>query len=86
MTFTHPFRSSHLACVLLFGFLCIGLALAQRPSEFGSAEASSAALIGILYDLKQDQARKPMKMDIPAYGRLVDEFISKGWDESVLNR
>ncbi|HSI08097.1 MAG TPA: hypothetical protein VK985_05875 [Rariglobus sp.] len=61
--------------------------MAAKPiTEFGSAEASSASLVGILYDLKQDQARKPMKMDIPAYGKLVDEFISKGWDEGVLNR
>jgi hypothetical protein len=62
------------------------VANAQVKSAFGSSEVSSASMVGILYDLKQDQARKPMKMDIPAYGRLVDEFISKGWDEGVLNR
>lgn len=43
-------------------------------------------MVGILYDLKQDQARKPMKMNNPAYGQLVDEFIASGWDEGVLNR
>ena len=59
---------------------------AEPVSQFGSNEASSAAMVGILYDLKQDQARKPMKMNIPEYGKLVDEFIASGWDEGVLNR
>lgn len=61
-------------------------AVAQAGSEFGTREVSGASLVGILYDLKQDQARKPMKMDNKAYGELIDEFISKGWDEGVLNR
>lgn len=86
MSFLHYFRASRFACVFLVELVCIGPAVAQRPSEFGSTEVRGAAMVGILYDLKQDQARKPMKMDIPAYGRLVDEFISKGWDEGVLNR
>ncbi len=59
---------------------------AQSGSEFGSREISGASMVGILYDLKQSQSRKPMKMDTAAYGRLIDEFISSGWDESVLNR
>ena len=60
----------------------------MRPKETSSSppENNGASLIGILYDLKQDQERKPVKMNIPAYGRLVDEFISKNWDETVLNR
>ena len=53
---------------------------------FGSSKASKTALIGILYDLKQSQDRKPLPMDIPMYGRVVNEFLSKDWDESVLNR
>lgn len=78
----------------LCGFLALALlallpatqARAQAPTVFGSTEVRGSSLIGILYDLKQDQARKPMKMDIPAYGKLVDEFIASNWDESVLNR
>jgi len=84
-----PFRKTLLALSCLL--LAIGGPGAARadeaaPSVFGTAQESRNALIGILYDLKQDQARKPMPMDIPAYGRLIDEFLSKGWDENVLNR
>ena len=66
--------------------LAAGRLGAQIPTEFGSAEVKGTALVGILYDLKQSQAREPMPMTIPAYGKLIDEFISKGWDEGVLNR
>jgi len=59
---------------------------AQEESVFGNTKASETALIGILYDLKQNQDRKSKQMDIPTYGKVVDEFLSKGWDESVLNR
>jgi hypothetical protein len=59
---------------------------AQDESVFGSTKASETALIGILYDLKQDQSRKSKQMDIPTYHKVIDEFLSKGWDESVLNR
>jgi hypothetical protein len=73
----------------IFGFICAVAAssLSAAPiTEFGTSESKGAAMVGILYDLKQDQARKPMKMDIKGYGRLVDEFIASGWDEGVLNR
>lgn len=43
-------------------------------------------MVGILYDLKQDQARNPLPISNPRYGVIIDEFISKGWDEGVLNR
>ncbi len=59
---------------------------AEETSVFGSSKASKSALIGILYDLKQSQDRKPLPMDIPMYGKVVNEFLSKDWDESVLNR
>jgi hypothetical protein len=61
-------------------------AQAEETSVFGTSQASETALIGILYDLKQDQNLKSKQMDIPTYGKLIDEFLSKGWDESVLNR
>jgi len=70
--------------VLLAGFA--QLRAEPETSVFGSRQASQAALIGILYDLKQTQERKPVPMDIKTYGSVVDEFLSKGWDESVLNR
>ena len=59
---------------------------AQETSVFGSTRADDGALIGILYDLKQSQARKPLKIDNKIYGEIVDEFIASKWDEQVLNR
>lgn len=59
---------------------------AEDDSVFGTSKASETALIGILYDLKQDQNLKSKQMDIPSYHKVIDEFLSKGWDESVLNR
>lgn len=85
MRFSRRFLPSF-AAVVFAALGAVPMLSGQVRSEFGSSEVSSAAMVGILYDLKQDQARKPVKMDIPAYGRLVDEFISKGWDEGVLNR
>jgi hypothetical protein len=73
-----------LLLLLFFTLLC--KTQAQTASVFGSKEASNSALIGILYDLKQNQELKPVTMDIPQYGKVIDEFLSKNWDESVLNR
>jgi len=76
-------------CRLIFAMLILALGtqvIAQTPSEFGTPEVKNAAMIGILYDLKQDQKQQPMRMSHKAYGALIDEFISKNWDEDVLNR
>jgi hypothetical protein len=90
MSVPRPLRSflptAFLALVLAAALSFAPGAAAQEGSEFGSSELSGAALIGILYDLKQDQSRKPMKMDTKAYGQVVDEFIGGDWDENVLNR
>ena len=50
-----------------------------------SAEISEAPMIGMFYDLKQTQDHKPTTIDPTAYFHVIDEFLSKGWDESVLN-
>jgi len=52
-------------------------------SAFGQSTPSEAALVGIFYDLKQTQDHRPTHVD---YGATVDEFLSGGWDENVLNR
>ena len=75
-------RSLPLLTLLLLPFTL----RAQEDSVFGSRIPSEKALIGILYDLKQTQLREPTGMTIVGYNNLVDEFLSKGWDESVLNR
>ena len=52
---------------------------------FGQSQQSEAALIGVMYDLKQTPTRQPMN-PIPTYYDVIDEFLAKGWSESVLNR
>jgi hypothetical protein len=58
----------------------------DKASVFGQSTQSEAALMGVLYDLKQTQDRKSTTVDPDTYSAVIDEFISKGWDESVLNR
>jgi hypothetical protein len=53
-------------------------------SIFGQKTQSAAALMGVLYDLKQTQDHQPTGMDPDNYNHVVDAFLSKGWDESVL--
>ncbi len=53
---------------------------------FGSAKRSAGALIGILYDFKQDQKRQPIPMDRHIFQELVTQFIDNGWDEGMLNK
>ena len=40
----------------------------------------------MLYDLKQKQTHEPTGLDIPGYWNTVDEFLTSGWDETILNR
>jgi hypothetical protein len=82
-------------CILL-GARCLAalLILVQpasqalaAPSEnastpFGAKTASGGALIGIFYDLKQDQKRQPVKVD---YLQTFAAFVDSGWDEAVLS-
>lgn len=72
-----------LALAFVWGPAC---ASAQTHSVFGTEDASEAALVGTLYDLKQTQQHQPTAMDLKTYGKVVEEFLVKNWDESVLNR
>jgi hypothetical protein len=58
----------------------------DTASVFGQSKESEAAFIGILYDLKQTQDHKPTNVDARTYSDVVDDFLSQGWNESVLNR
>lgn len=67
----------------------LGFAYAEDDDEhnnFGQETASEAALMGIFYDLKMTQDQKPTGVDADSYWHVIDEFLSKGWDESVLNK
>jgi hypothetical protein len=70
--------------VVLLGLM--GRLLADEAHPFGQSEASESALIGVLYDLKQTPDHKPTGMNFGNYFKVADEFLSKNWDESVLNR
>jgi hypothetical protein len=69
-------------------FLGIGLVRADEPAAgvFGEESKSEAALVGVLYDLKQTQDHKATSVDPNSYSKVVQEFLVKNWDESVLNR
>jgi hypothetical protein len=76
----------------LFAFISaaiLGSALscaADEDSVFGSSKQSEAALTGMLYDLKQTQDHQPTNVDAETYSSVIDDFLSQGWDENVLNR
>lgn len=52
----------------------------------GEVQAGQSALLGTLYDLKQDPQRRPTGVDPGDFITIVSEFIRSGWDERVLNR
>jgi hypothetical protein len=54
----------------------------NKSNVFGSQTKSEAALIGILYDLKQNQKRAPLDVK---YAEQIGNFIREGWDEGILN-
>jgi hypothetical protein len=74
------------ACLLAFLAGTMGAAADDPSSVFGQSKQSEAAFMGVLYDLKQTQDRKPTNVDPETYSAVIDEFLSQGWDESVLNR
>jgi hypothetical protein len=45
-----------------------------------------AALIGMMYDLKQTPTRQPSNIHQLSYWDVLDEFLTKHWDKSVLDR
>jgi hypothetical protein len=42
--------------------------------------------MGIFYDLKRTSDRDKVPMDMPAYDKTMADFITKGWDEQILNK
>lgn len=89
----HLFGQQFIRVWMVIGFLVIGLAapiqvLADDEDVFGKDEQreGEAALIGIFYDLKQNQKKQPVLMDHATYFKVMDAFIQGGWDEKVLNK
>lgn len=59
---------------------------AVDDSVFGRTERQGATLIGIFYDLKQNQRREPIPDYARRYNSTLDEFVVSGFDEALLNR
>lgn len=79
-------RSFHRFLPLVLASLC-GVAQGQEESNlFGSSEKDGSGLIAIIYDLKQTQSMQPSQITADTYPKVVQEFLSKGWDEVVLNK
>ena len=56
-------------------------------TAFGFKGAGGGGLKGHFYDLKQTADRKPTGIeDDPKHFAVLDEFFSKGWDETVLQK
>ncbi|WP_367871746.1 PA14 domain-containing protein [Luteolibacter sp. Populi] len=53
----------------------------EEGSAFGSPVKTTGSMIGIFYDLKQNQKRQPVKVN---YLEVMGRFLDSGWDESVL--
>lgn len=70
----------------------IGKGSGKGVSFFGSKEKISSGLVGVFYDLKQSRDRKATPFtncqdysQVDAYFKVQDEFIKKGWDDSLLS-
>ena len=75
-----------LAGCLLLGVAGVLPCHGDAESVFGASKQSEAALTGMLYDLKQTQDHHRTNVDPETYSAVIDEFLSRGWDENVLNR
>jgi hypothetical protein len=89
-------RPPHLARGLLVAVGVLALLAVLAPvrgdsdsdsdaSIFGEKAQSGAALMGVLYDLKQTQDHQPTGMDPEKYNFVLDDYLSNGWNESVLD-
>lgn len=78
---------SYFTVFILFALSLLSFPTLIRANDqaFGKAEAKEGALIGILYDFKQTQARDPIEMNWPKYYASIDQFIKSGWDEAELS-
>lgn len=75
------------AFVILFACAFMATLRAQdQKSMFGSTKRTAGALIGILYDFKQDQKRQPVPMERAFFERSVAQFVDDGYDEGLLNK
>lgn len=77
------FRTLALASLFVVGPAALR---ADPNSVFGRQENTGAALIGILYDFKQNQKLHSTGFRPDQFPGILGEFLDKNWSESVLNR
>lgn len=61
-------------------------AQSDETTAFGRTDRGTGALVGIFYDLKQNQQRKPVPRSRENYAKIVDQFLVSGFDEALLNQ
>jgi hypothetical protein len=79
-------RNKQRGLVAAMALLALARLQAADQGVFGEKQAGTNGLIGIIYDLKQTQKNQPSGVDPANYFAVVREFLTKGWDEAVLNR
>ncbi len=72
-----------LCLILILGAASLQAQEAELAS-FGTAERTKGGLIGMFYDLKQNQKGVPTPHARGNYTTIVGNFIDSGWDESLL--
>ena len=85
-----PLRPHSRALALLL-LIALPSALRAAPATdasafFGKDTTSEAALMGIFYDLKQTPQRTATGVDVSSYVTVLDDFVSKGLSEEVMNQ
>ena len=68
------------------GSLCGQTDASNDADAFGKSTPSESALMGIFYDLKQDQQKEAVAMNSPIYDKTLADFITNGWDETALDK
>ena len=59
---------------------------APIPNLGSTTKGSEAALIGIMYDMKQNQQRQPIPMDPRTFLEVLANFLDNHWDEGVISK
>lgn len=77
-------RRQVVAAILCHGVVCMS-SHAKAESALGSQTRKAATLVGIFYDLKQTQQQEPVDRKPRHYETVVDEFVTAGFDEALLN-
>ena len=59
----------------------------EDPAPYiGTTTRTEAALIGIMYDMKQDQQRHDIPMDPRSFLYVLANFLDNDWDEGMLSK